>query len=166
MYFLVKFWGIKILENFTNDFLSTFWVKNAFFSTLKFLNYEILIFFVCRFESVPPPSTLLTGWNEVETAELTKDSTDIYKRNMINRYMIRLHETLFEQLCYVLFIKRHQLQTKPMETDSQPEELVDELVETNHATSSYRISKITDSVYWWKIVLPSSRISFMVSCPQ
>ena len=30
-----------------------------FFSTLKFLNYEILTFFVCRFESAPLPYTLL-----------------------------------------------------------------------------------------------------------
>ena len=32
-----------------------------FFGTLKFLNYEISIFFVCGFESATPPYTLLTG---------------------------------------------------------------------------------------------------------
>ena len=31
-----------------------------FFSTLKFLNYEISIFFICRFESATPPSTILS----------------------------------------------------------------------------------------------------------
>ena len=34
-----------------------------------------------------------------------EDSTDIHKRNMINRYMIRPHDALFELLCYALFIK-------------------------------------------------------------
>ena len=71
-----------------------------------------------------------------EIAELPEDNTDIYKRKMMNRYMIRPHDALFEQLCYALFIKRYQLQTKPFENDSQPEELVDKLVETNHSTSS------------------------------
>ena len=70
-----------------------------------------------------------------EIAELPEDSTDIYKRNMMNRYMIRPHDALFEQLCYALFIKRYQLQTKPTENVSQPEELVDELLEINHSTS-------------------------------
>ena len=55
---------------------------------------------------------------------------------MMNRYMIRPHDAFFEQFCYALFIKRYQLQTKLIENDSQPEELVDELVETNHSTSS------------------------------
>ena len=71
-----------------------------------------------------------------EISELPEDNTDIYKRNMMNRYMIRLHDTLFKQLCYGLFIKRYQLLAKPFANDSQPEELVDKLVETNHSTSS------------------------------
>ena len=71
-----------------------------------------------------------------ETAELPEDSPDIYKRNMMNRYMIRPHDALFKQLCYALFIKRYQLLTKAFENNSQPEELVDKLVETNHSTSS------------------------------
>ena len=45
----------------------------------------------------------------------------------MNRYMIRPHDAFFEQFCYALFIKRYQLQTKLIENDSQPEELVDEL---------------------------------------
>ena len=71
-----------------------------------------------------------------EIAELPENSTDIYMRNMMNRYMIRPHDALFKQFCYAFFIKRYQLQTKPFENDSQPEELVHELVETNHSTSS------------------------------
>ena len=46
-----------MLQNFTNNIFSTFWVKNAFFSTLIFLNDEILIFFVCRFSSFHTPET-------------------------------------------------------------------------------------------------------------
>ena len=53
-----------------------------------------------------------------EIAGLPEDNRDIYKRNIINRYVIRPHDTLFEQLCYVLFIKLYHLQTKPNENDS------------------------------------------------
>ena len=63
-------------------------------------------------------------------------STDIYTRNMMNRYMIRPHDALFEQLRYALFIRRYYLQTKPIENDSQHEELVDELIERNHPTNN------------------------------
>ena len=71
-----------------------------------------------------------------EIAELPESSTDIYKRNMMNRYMIRPHDALFEQLRYALFIRRYYLQTKPIENDSQHEELVDELIERNHPTNN------------------------------
>ena len=71
-----------------------------------------------------------------EIAELPESSTDIYKRNMMNRYMIRPHDALFEQLRYALFIRRYYLQTKPTENDSQHEELVDELIERNHPTNN------------------------------
>ena len=63
-----------------------------------------------------------------EIAELPESSTDIYKRNMMNRYMIRPHDALF--------IRRYYLQTKPTENDSQHEELVDELIERNHPTNN------------------------------
>ena len=64
--------------------------------------------------------------------ELPEDSTDIYTRNMVSRYLIRPHNEVFEPFCYALFIKRYQLKTKPIENDSQPEQLIDKLVETNH----------------------------------
>ena len=50
--------------------------------------------------------------------ELLKYSTDIDKRNMVNRYMISPKDSIFEHLCYALFIKRYQLQPKPIENDS------------------------------------------------
>ena len=37
-----------------------------------------------------------------EISELRKDSTDVYKRNKVNRYMIRLKDSIFEHLCYAL----------------------------------------------------------------
>ena len=43
---------------------------------------------------------------------------------------------MFEHICYALFIKRYHLKTKPIENDSQPEELIDKLIETNHPISS------------------------------
>ena len=60
-----------------------------------------------------------------EISELPKDSTDIYKRNMVNRYMIRLKDSIFEHLCYALFIKCYQLQPKAIKNNSQPEVLDD-----------------------------------------
>ena len=53
-----------------------------------------------------------------EVSQLPKGSTDIYKRNIVNRYMIRPKYSIFEHLCYSLFIKRYQLQPKPIENDS------------------------------------------------
>ena len=71
-----------------------------------------------------------------EILELPEDSTDIHKRNVVSRYLIRPHDEMFEHLCYALFIKRYQLKTKPIENDSQPEDLIDKLIETNHSISS------------------------------
>ena len=42
-----------------------------------------------------------------EISELPKDSTNIYKRNIVNRYMIRPENSIFEHICYALFIKRY-----------------------------------------------------------
>ena len=33
-----------------------------------------------------------------EISELPEDSTNIYKRNMVSRYLIRLHDQMFEDL--------------------------------------------------------------------
>ena len=51
---------------------------------------------------------------------------------MVSRYLIRLYDETFEY-CYALFIKRYQLKTKPIENDSQPEELLDILIGTNRS---------------------------------
>ena len=71
-----------------------------------------------------------------EIFESPEDSTDIYRRNMASRYLIRPHNEMFKHLCYALFIKQYQLKRKPIENDSQPKELIDKLVETNHPISN------------------------------
>ena len=55
---------------------------------------------------------------------------------MVNSYMIRSKDSIFEHLCYALFIKRYQLQPKPSENDSQSEVLDDKLFEANHSTTN------------------------------
>ena len=72
--------------------------------------------------------------SEKEIAELPDDSTDIYKRNMIDRYIDRPALEIIEQLCYAEILKRYQLVPKVDENDCQPEELVDEIVEVNHTS--------------------------------
>ena len=73
--------------------------------------------------------------SEKEIAELPDDSPDIYKRNIIDRYKDRPSTGIYEivgQLCFAEFIKGYQLAPKSVENDSQPEELVDEIIEVNH----------------------------------
>ena len=80
-------------------------------------------------------SVLSEKLSKKEIYELLKDSPDIYKRNMVNRCMIRPNDSIFKHLCYALFIKRYQLQSKTIENDSQPEALDDKLFEANHSTT-------------------------------
>ena len=63
---------------------------------------------------------------------LPEDSTEIYKRNMVSRYIIRPSEGVFNQLCYASLVKKYQLLTKQVENDSQANELSDEVIEENH----------------------------------
>ena len=67
-----------------------------------------------------------------ELSELPEVSRDVYKRNMIDRHLIKPKDAVFENLCYALFIKRYQLQAKSTEKNSQPEELVDKLFDAKH----------------------------------
>ena len=71
--------------------------------------------------------------SQKEILELPEDITYIYERNLVSRYRIRPHNEMFEHFCYALFIKRYQLKPKPIENDSQPEELVPELIETSRS---------------------------------
>ena len=68
-----------------------------------------------------------------ELLESPGDSTDIYKRNIINRYQTRSYKK-FNKHCYVLFLNLYQLEQKQIVNDSQPDELVDKIVEVHHAS--------------------------------
>ena len=71
-----------------------------------------------------------------EVSLLPEDSTDIFKRNIASRYIIRPSEEVFNQLCYVSFIKRYQLFPKQVENDSQPNELFDVVIKENHSVNN------------------------------
>ena len=73
--------------------------------------------------------------SEKEISELPEDSVDLYKRNMIDRYVDRPGHGIYEivnQLCFSAFIKHYQLEPRPIENDCQPEELMDGVIEVNH----------------------------------
>ena len=71
-----------------------------------------------------------------ELSLLPDDSTDIYKRNMVVRYIIRPPEEVFNQLWYASFIKKYQMLPKQVENDSQPSELSDEVTEENPSVNN------------------------------
>ena len=71
--------------------------------------------------------------SEKEIAELPDDSTDLYKRNMIDSYIDRPALEIIENLCFAEFLKRYQLVPKAEENDCQPEELHDGIIKNNHS---------------------------------
>ena len=42
--------------------------------------------------------------SERESSEFPEDSTNIYKGNMVQRYLLRPKDAMFENLCYSFFI--------------------------------------------------------------
>ena len=50
--------------------------------------------------------------NKNELHLLPEGSTDIYKRNMVSRYIIRPRDNVLNQLCYASFVKNYQLLPK------------------------------------------------------
>ena len=74
--------------------------------------------------------------SKTELPLLPEDSTDIYKINLVSRYIIRLSEEIFNQLCYASFVKKYQLLPKQVESDRQPNELSDEVIEKNHLVNN------------------------------
>ena len=65
-----------------------------------------------------------------------EDSTDIYKRNMVSRYIIKPSEEVFNQLYYASFVKKCQLRPKQVENDSQSNDLPDEVIQENHSVNN------------------------------
>jgi len=80
---------------------------------------------------------------EQELADLPEDSKEVYKKNMLDRYVDRPNRTFangkfrnIDCLCYAQFCANYQLDTKIDRTelvnDNEPEILNDAVVEDNH----------------------------------
>ena len=67
---------------------------------------------------------------------MPEDSADIYKLNLVSRYVIRPSEEIFNQLYYASFVKTYQLLPKQVESDRQPNELSDKVIEKNHLVNN------------------------------
>ena len=73
-----------------------------------------------------------------EISCLPDDSKDIFKKNMLDRYMDRPDESFLNGrynsmnlICYAEFLRYYYLAAKPQDNDWQPEELSDDLLENN-----------------------------------
>ena len=55
---------------------------------------------------------------------------------MVSRYFIRSLKEVFNQLCYVFYVKKYQSLPKQVENDSQPKELSDKFMEENHEANN------------------------------
>ena len=85
--------------------------------------------------------------SEEVLSELPADSTDIYKRNMLDRYLDRPHKTfkngkygIIDQMCYAEFLSRYYLDSKLQDdtiNDNQPEVLTNDITELNHDKNNY-----------------------------
>ncbi|XP_057310266.1 uncharacterized protein LOC130648243 [Hydractinia symbiolongicarpus] len=82
--------------------------------------------------------------SEDEIKELPEDSIDVFKRNMIDRYLDRPDKNfrggkyqIIDTLCYAQFLANYYVKLKPndAQNDNQPEILVDEIMEANHSSS-------------------------------
>ena len=80
---------------------------------------------------------------EKEVSELPEDSTNIFKRNMIDRYRDRPNKVfnggkyaVLDEMCYAEFLRYYYLQSSKCEdNDYQPIELTDDLIEANNSTA-------------------------------
>ena len=80
-----------------------------------------------------------------EIDELPGDSTDIFQRNLLDRYLDRPNENFkndeyknIDQLCFAEFLSPYYVDAKQVEiseNDSQPLVLNDELMDSNHEES-------------------------------
>ena len=53
--------------------------------------------------------------------DIPEDSTNTYKCNIVNRYLIRRYEDIIDILCYASFLKQYQLKQKQTENYSKPD---------------------------------------------
>ncbi|XP_066910247.1 uncharacterized protein [Clytia hemisphaerica] len=83
--------------------------------------------------------------SENEISELPEDSTSIFKKNMLDRYCDRPTNNYangiyvsVSNMCYAEFLRFYSIMyVENKENDCQPNELVDDLVESNHPTNGY-----------------------------
>ena len=81
---------------------------------------------------------------EDEIRDLPEESIEIFKRNMIDRYIDRPSQTfangkfrILDSFCYAEFLINYYIAPKPVENDCQPEELIGQVIERNHSPSPY-----------------------------
>ena len=84
---------------------------------------------------------------KVDTDELPDDSTDLFQRNMLDRYLDRPTRdfenekyNIIDQLCFAEFLSLYYTDRKSKDcssNDCQPVELDDPLMESNHAENSF-----------------------------
>ena len=82
--------------------------------------------------------------SEEEIKKLPEDSTEIFKRNMIDRYCARPNLNfangkygVLDGLCFAQFLRYYTLRYGNKDNDCQPDELEDELIEINHKSIEY-----------------------------
>ena len=85
--------------------------------------------------------------SEEELAELPEDSEDVFKKNILDRYIDRPHRRflngkfgVIDDLCYAQFCSNYELDKKidyeELVNDNQPNVLTDSVVEENHDEST------------------------------
>ena len=84
---------------------------------------------------------------KAEIDELPDDSTDIFQRNMFDRYLDRPNENFkngeyisIDQLCFVEFLSLYYIDAKQLEISENDSELVvlnHELMDLNHEESTF-----------------------------
>ena len=82
--------------------------------------------------------------SQQEISELPDESEDIFKKNMLDRYMDRPDEKFqngkfasVSSLCYAEFLRHYYVSTISNENDWHPVELTDDMLETNLAVTSH-----------------------------
>ena len=81
----------KVLEKLS---ITELWLRKVFPGVL-YVNSNI------------PEERLRMMLSKKEIFELPEGRADIYRRNMVSRYLIRPHDKMFEHFCCALFIKRY-----------------------------------------------------------
>ena len=81
--------------------------------------------------------------SQKETGDLHDNSNDIFKRNMLDRYVDRPDErfsnVVLNKFCYAEFLRFYYIIPSSNENDWQPMELKDELFEVNSPATRYPI---------------------------